>query len=156
MTAFTVTTIEKNYNSNMKEASKLIIYGDGGSRGNPGEAAYGFAVFDENEQLLYSEGKRLGIDTNNVAEYSAVVNALRWVRDTMPHVEHILFKLDSLLIASQMSGKFKIKHPRMRELFITAKGLEKQLSAQIIYSQIPRAQNKTADKLVNDALDYII
>lgn len=140
----------------MKEASKLVIYGDGGSRGNPGEAAYGFAIFDENEQLLYSEGKRLGIETNNVAEYSAVVNALRWVIKTMPNVSEILFKLDSLLIASQMAGKYKIKHPRMRELFITAKGLEAQLHAQIIYSQIPRALNKTADKLVNDALDYVI
>ena len=140
----------------MKQASKLIIYGDGGSRGNPGEAAYGFAVFDENEQLLYSEGKRLGIDTNNVAEYSAVINALDWVIKNMPDVPQILFKLDSLLIASQMSGKYKIKHPRMRELFIAAKKLEAQLQAQIIYSQIPRALNKTADKLVNDALDYII
>lgn len=140
----------------MKLHTKLIIYGDGGSRGNPGEAAYGFAVFLENETLIYSEGKRLGVNTNNVAEYSAVINALRWVVKNHQGVEQIIFRLDSLLVASQMAGKFKIKHPNMRELFITAKGLEAQLPAQIIYYQIPREQNKVADKLVNDALDFKI
>jgi ribonuclease HI len=140
----------------MKSQDKLTIYGDGGSRGNPGEAAYGFAVFSENDELLYSEGKRLGITTNNFAEYSAVINALKFVISKYPTIKLVHFKLDSLLIASQMSGKFKIKHPVMRELFITVKGLEAQLEAQIIYSQIPRAQNKVADKLVNDALDFKI
>ncbi len=140
----------------MKQASKLTIFGDGGSRGNPGQAAYGFAVFDENENPVYSEGKRLGVTTNNVAEYSAVINALRFVIEHYPNVETVHFKLDSLLIASQMSGTYRVKHPDMKELFITAKGLEAQLPAQIIYSQIPRALNKVADKLVNDALDFKI
>jgi ribonuclease HI len=140
----------------MKQVDKITIFGDGGSRGNPGEAAYGFAVFTGNGDPIYSEGKRLGIATNNVAEYSAVINALRYVVTNFPDISELQFKLDSLLIASQMSGKFKIKHPVMRELFITAKGLEAQLHAQIIYSQIPREQNKVADKLVNDALDFKI
>lgn len=140
----------------MKPTSKLTIFGDGGSRGNPGEAAYGFAVYDENAQLIYSEGKRLGIATNNVAEYSSVINALKWVLANMPDVTELQFKLDSLLIASQMAGNFKVKHPQMKELFITAKSLEAQLSAQIIYSQIPREQNKVADRLVNEALDFKI
>lgn len=140
----------------MKQASKLTIFGDGGSRGNPGPAAYGFAVFDDSGQLVYSEGKRLGVATNNVAEYSSVINALRYVLSHHSEVAIVHFKLDSLLIASQMAGKFKIKHPSMKELFITAKRLEEQLSAQIIYSQIPREQNKVADRLVNQALDFII
>jgi len=140
----------------MKRDSKFTIFGDGGSRGNPGEAAYGFAVFDQNSKNIYSEGKRLGTTTNNVAEYNAVINALRWMVANNPTAERIHFKLDSLLVASQMSGKFKIKHPNMKELFIAAKRLEGQLSAQIIYSQIPRELNKVADKLVNDALDYKI
>ncbi len=140
----------------MKLPSKLVIFGDGGSRGNPGEAAYGFAVFDEEGKNIYGEGKRLGIATNNVAEYSAVINALRWVLENDPSVSLIHFKLDSLLVASQMAGKFKIKHPSMKELFITAKRLEGELSAQIIYSQIPRIQNTAADTLVNKALDYKI
>jgi len=140
----------------MKRATKLIIYGDGGSRGNPGEAAYGFAVFDDENHLIYGEGKRLGVNTNNVAEYSAVINAFRWVIEHYPNIEHINFRLDSMLVARQMDGIFKVKHPNMRELFITAKRLESQLSAQIMYSQIPRAENKVADGLVNDALDFKI
>jgi probable phosphoglycerate mutase len=140
----------------LKNTQKVTIYGDGGSRGNPGLAAYGFAVFDENDKLLYSEGKRLGITTNNVAEYSSVINSLRWMIKHYPNIQMVHFKLDSLLIASQLSGKFKVKHPDMKELFITAKDLERQLQAQIIYSQIPREQNKVADKLVNDALDFKI
>lgn len=138
----------------MKNTTKVTIYGDGGSRGNPGQAAYGFAIYDETGELIYSEGKRLGITTNNVAEYSSVINSLRWMIEHYPNIQSIHYKLDSLLIASQMAGKYKVKHPDMKELFITAKGLESQLSAQIIYSQIPRSQNKVADKLVNDALDF--
>ena len=140
----------------MKRGFKFTIFGDGGSRGNPGEAAYGFAVFNEETKNIYSEGKRLGITTNNVAEYNAVINALRWMIENNPKAERIHFKLDSLLVASQMSGKFKIKHPNMKGLFITAKRLEDQLEAQIIYAQIPREDNKTADRLVNEALDYKI
>lgn len=140
----------------MKKISTVTVFGDGGSRGNPGEAAYGFAIFTVDGQLLYSEGKRLGITTNNYAEYSSVISALRWLLEHYPNIEGVNFRLDSLLIASQMSGKFKIKHPSMKELFITAKGLEAQFQAQITYSQIPRAYNKVADKLVNDALDFKI
>lgn len=136
--------------------TKITVYGDGGSRGNPGEAAYGFAVFDEKDKQIYGEGKRLGVATNNFAEYSAVIHALRWVTQNHPDISQVHFKLDSLLIASQMSGKFKVKHPSMKELFLVAKTLEKALSAVIIYSQIPRAQNKVADSLVNAALDYKI
>jgi len=137
----------------MKKASELIVFGDGGSRGNPGEAAYGFVVSDTEERVLYQEGRRIGIATNNVAEYSAVVNALQWIVEHQPDVNRIHFFLDSLLVASQLSGKFKIKHPAMKEFFITAKQLESKLQAEIIYTQVPRQENIQADKLVNDALD---
>lgn len=140
----------------MKTHSKLIVYGDGGSRGNPGNAAYGFAILDEENHPVYSEGKRIGINTNNVAEYSAVINALRWILQNAPETKTIAFFLDSMLIASQMSGTYRVKHPNMKELFITAKQLEGQLKANISYTQIPRAKNKIADKLVNDALDGLI
>lgn len=140
-------------NSDIKSASEIIVFGDGGSRGNPGEAAYGFVVSNEKNEIVYKEGKRLGITTNNVAEYSAVVNALKWIIKNAPNVTRIHFYLDSLLVASQMSGKFKIKHPAMKDLFITAKQLEGQLEAEIIYTQVPRSKNIHADKMVNDALD---
>ncbi len=137
----------------MKLPSNLIINGDGGSRGNPGEAAYGFAIFDQNGSEIYGEGGKLGITTNNVAEYTAVVKALQFVLTNDPSVESILFRLDSLLVASQMSGKFKIKHPAMRDLFIQAKKLESQLTATVEFTQVPREQNKVADSYVNKALD---
>ncbi len=140
-------------NEELKQASELIVFGDGGSRGNPGEAAYGFVIYDTKENILYKEGRKLGITTNNVAEYSAVVNALKWIIENNPNVSHIHFFLDSLLVASQLSGKFKIKHPNMKDLFITAKQLENKLQAEIIYTQVPRHQNIHADKMVNDALD---
>lgn len=137
----------------MKNASELIIYGDGGSRGNPGEAAYGFAVYDTEKKEVYKEGKRLGIATNNFAEYSAVISALMYVKTHNPNVETIRFYLDSQLVASQLSGVYKVKHPSMKELFIKAKQLETSLSAKITYTAIPRSENTAADQLVNEALD---
>ncbi len=140
----------------MKKTLKLTVHGDGGSRGNPGEAAYGFAIFDEDKNLVYKEGKRLGIATNNVAEYSAVVESLKWIARNAGEVNTIEFYLDSMLVASQMSGEFKVKHPSMRKLYLEAKGIEKNIGAKVEYFQVPRAQNKIADKLVNEALDYLI
>lgn len=135
---------------------KLIVFGDGGSRGNPGQAAYGFAVFDENSNLIYSEGKRLGVATNNFAEYSSVIKAFEWILANKPETDRIDFYLDSLLIASQMSGKYRVKHPSMKELFLKAKALEENVKGKVYYNQVPREKNKVADKLVNDALDHLI
>lgn len=140
----------------MKTASKLTVFGDGGSRGNPGQAAYGFVILDEKGSVLYQEGKRIGIASNNVAEYSSVINALKYIKAKIDTAEEINFFLDSLLVASQMNGKFKIKHPDMKRLYFEAKELERELNANIFYAQVPRAQNKLADKLVNDALDDLI
>jgi ribonuclease HI len=140
----------------MKTASKITIFGDGGSRSNPGEAAYGFAIFDKEGSIIFTEGKRIGIASNNVAEYSSVTNAFKWVKNNLGEIEQIDFYLDSLLVASQMSGKYRVKHPDMKRFFQEAKDLEKELGAKVTYSQVPRAENKIADKLVNDALDNLI
>ncbi len=141
----------------MNTTQKLIIYGDGGSRGNPGEAAYGFVIYDEQKNEIYKQGTRIGINTNNVAEYSAVINALKWILNNNPDsVIGISFFLDSLLVASQLSGKFKVKHPNMIPLFSQVKILESRIGVKITYSQIPRAQNFAADAMVNLALDHKI
>lgn len=139
----------------MKKINKLTVFGDGGSRGNPGEAAYGFAIFDSNNKQLFAEGKRLGVASNNVAEYSSVIGAFEWLINNC-EVAEVDFFLDSLLVASQMNSKFRVKHPDMKKLFLQAKELEKKLNAKVTYNQVPRAQNKIADKLVNDALDNLI
>ena len=77
----------------MTTKHNLIIFGDGGSRNNPGEAACGFVVY-ENEKEIYKQGKRIGIASNNVAEYTAVIEALRWVKDNRENIARVDFFLD--------------------------------------------------------------
>lgn len=135
--------------------STISIYTDGGSRGNPGEAAYGFAVIDEAQNIIHKEGKRLGIQTNNYAEYMAVISALSWVRDHMGiKPQGISVMLDSQLIARQASGEYRIKTESIRELFARVKHIEDQLEIPVTYTHVPREQNKLADSMVNLALDH--
>lgn len=133
---------------------KLIIFCDGGSRGNPGEAAYGFVVYDSAMKVIYEEGKTLGIQTNNFAEYTAVIQSLHWVlkniRIQPPKIE---FFLDSKLAVEQLSGTWRVKSENIRELFITIKNIERKFSSQITYTHVRREKNKEADRMVNLALD---
>ena len=133
---------------------KLIIYTDGASRGNPGSASYGFTISDENRKLLHEEGEYIGKTTNNVAEYTGVIAALKFVKekygDKLP-VKIDLFA-DSKLLAEQLSGRYKIKHPNLRPLFDQIKILEMELGS-ILYTHVPRDKNKEADRLANKALD---
>lgn len=134
--------------------SKLLtIHSDGGSRGNPGPAAYGFVITDEDGTLVFEEGKYIGIDTNNVAEYSGVLNALQWIKDNISDVASINCVLDSELVMRQLSGVYKIKNENLRGFYLKIKDLEKQIGIPIIYSHVLRAYNKAADRLVNKALD---
>lgn len=137
----------------MTNTTHLTIFGDGGSRGNPGEAAYGFVILRGNE-VVYKEGKKIGINTNNVAEYSAVIEALRYlVNNRNIEFDEINFFLDSKLVVEQMSGRWKIKNEILRNKFFTVRSLEKTLNTKITYEHIPREQNKEADRMVNLALD---
>ena len=108
----------------------INVYTDGGSRGNPGEAALGTYIEGDKGQELVSIGKTLGVTTNNVAEYSAIVEGLNWVlanKNKMPRLTRINFLMDSNLAASQLNGLYKIKNPRLRELVFEAKQLEIQI-----------------------------
>lgn len=139
----------------MTTKHNLIIFGDGGSRNNPGEAAYGFVVY-ENEKEIYKQGKRIGIATNNVAEYTAVIEALRWVKDNRENVTRVDFFLDSALAVHQLNGRFKVKNEALRGLYFTVKSLEKTINASVSFTAIPREKNKAADRMVNMALDNLI
>lgn len=130
---------------------KLIIYTDGASRGNPGNASYGFSIRDSKGKILYEEGKFIGITTNNFAEYSAVLGALEYVRKEMGDTEQINFLMDSRLAVEQLSGRFKIKSPNLKSLIYKIKQLESNLT--VTYKHIPRELNKDADYLANQALD---
>lgn len=132
----------------------IYISTDGGSRGNPGEAAYGFVIKDSNKKLLAQIGKRLGIRTNNYAEYMAVVSSLRWVKENInPKPAEIHFSLDSQLIERQMKGIYKIKDETLRSLYFTVQSLITELGSQVTFTHVMRAFNKEADAMVNQALD---
>jgi ribonuclease HI len=98
----------------------------------------------------------LGVTTNNIAEYSAILAALNWIvqnKSQMPSLTKINFFMDSQLASSQLNGLYKIKNPKLRELLFAAKQKEVEIGLPVYYSHVPREQNKKADALVNKALD---
>lgn len=139
----------------MSNNKNLTIFGDGGSRGNPGEAAYGFVV-SRDGKAIYEEGKKIGVNTNNVAEYSAVIAALKYVSNIKYPISNIQFFLDSKLVVEQMNGRWKVKNETLRDMVTTAKNLERKLEIKITYEHVPREKNKEADRMVNLALDNLV
>ena len=132
---------------------KLIIYTDGASRGNPGPASYGFVIEDGKGNILHKEGQVIGITTNNVAEYTAVLEALKHVKQYAKGKQlQIELFADSKLVAEQLSGKFKIKAKHLKPLIEQIKILALDLGG-IIFSHIPRHKNIPADSMANQALD---
>jgi ribonuclease HI len=136
----------------MKPLRELLVYCDGGSRGNPGPGAAGCVVKDSagNERLLC--GKYLGRVTNNQAEYSAVELALTKIKKHFRSVSKIHFLLDSKLVANQLGGLYKIKDPQLRETAMRVRGLEASFG-ETYYQHIGRSENIQADALVNKVLD---
>lgn len=137
----------------------LNIFTDGGARGNPGPAACACIIKDQHQISLFTKAQYLGSTTNNVAEYSGVLLALEWLKQnihTLP-VSIINFHLDSQLIASQITGIFKVKQDKLKDLNYKANNLLKEInpdnSIQISFKYIPRSQNSEADLLLNQLLD---
>jgi len=130
----------------------LLVYCDGGARGNPGPAAAAIVV-EKDGKVIHKESKYLGRGTNNEAEYSGAILGLEWVSKNITGAEKITFILDSQLVANQLSGKFKVKNENLRNRYFTAKTLEKNISAEINYESVSRERNKIADFLVNKELD---
>lgn len=137
---------------NVTMARALVVTADGGSRGNPGPAAYGAVVF-EGEKVLAEVSGKIGIATNNVAEYRGLIAGLEAAHDIDPN-SHIEVRLDSKLVVEQMSGKWKIRHPEMRELALQAKKIHAHELLKFVW--VPRESNSHADRLVNEALDGVI
>ena len=134
----------------------ITVFTDGGSRGNPGPAAWGFSITDETGVEIAGVGKYIGENTNNVAEYMAVIESFNWL---LSHPESILntasisFFMDSELICKQLNGLYRVKHPSMQSLYFTVREKEKQLGLPVTYTHVRREKNKRADALVNQALD---
>ena len=130
-------------------ARELIIYADGGSRGNPGRAAYG-ALVCEGDKVLIEIAEKIGIATNNVAEYQGLIAGIR-AANKIDAAAHIEARLDSKLVVEQMSGRWKIKNIPLAKLAMEAKKIH---SPELItFTWIPREENHEADRLVNLALD---
>lgn len=139
--------------SSLKVIMKLIIYTDGASRGNPGPASYGYTISDEKGMLLYEKGEYIGIATNNVAEYTAVLEAFKKVQEMfMAKSVNVEMFADSKLVAEQLSGRYKIKSLHLKPIIEEIKILAMEFGV-VIYTHIPRSKNTTADRLANLALD---
>lgn len=131
-------------------ALKLVFHVDGGARGNPGPAAIGVVISDADGAVIDEVAERIGLATNNVAEYRAVLRALDRAREL--GADEIEIIGDSELIARQLSGVYKVKHPAMKPLHEQAIAALADFARWSIRS-VPRAQNARADGLVNAALD---
>lgn len=132
-------------------ARTLVIEADGGSRGNPGQAGSGSIVLDpETGEVLAEVGRYLGVVSNNVAEYTALIEGVRRALAIDPAAElHV--RMDSKLVVEQMCGRWKIKHPDMAELAAVAREL--LTGTPVRFEWIPRERNKRADAAANRAMD---
>ncbi len=132
-------------------SARVIVEADGGSRGNPGPAAYGAVLRDaDTGQVLATKAETLGVATNNVAEYSGLIAGIQLANEFAPEAE-LEVRMDSKLVVEQMAGRWKIKHPDMKPLALTA---QRELAGrQVVWTWVPREENKAADALVNAALD---
>lgn len=138
-----------------KSMEKVIIYTDGGARGNPGPAGIGVVIQDESGNTLHESSAYIGETTNNVAEYEALLRALEdlamfgeKIRDMQVEV-----RMDSELIVRQMQGIYKVKEPSLKERFGKVAHIRMEHIPNMVFVHVPREKNKRADALVNEAID---
>jgi probable phosphoglycerate mutase len=131
---------------------KARLSTDGGARGNPGPAAYGYVLETEDGTVLDARGEAIGVATNNVAEYRALVAGLQ--KALKLGVTELEVISDSELLVKQMRGEYRVKNEALRALSIEAGRLARQLD-RVAYRAVRREHNELADRLVNEALDAI-
>jgi ribonuclease HI len=129
---------------------KARLFTDGGSRGNPGPAAFGYVLEADDGTILAAHGEAIGVATNNVAEYSALIAGL--ARAAELHVGEVEVVSDSELLVKQMTGEYRVKNEALRELSLEASRLARKLK-RVTYRAVRREHNELADRLVNEALD---
>ena len=135
---------------------KIVIYADGGARGNPGPAGSGAVVLDSKDKVLAEVSEFIGHTTNNVAEYKALLGGLAAaVRlfEGETYEMDIEVRMDSELVIKQLKGQYKVKHPNLKPLFVQAKELIDAYFPNITYTHVRREKNKLADALANQAMD---
>jgi ribonuclease HI len=129
---------------------KARLSTDGGARGNPGPAAYAYVLEADNGTVLAAHGEAIGVATNNVAEYSALVAGLEKAIEV--GVTELEVISDSELMVKQMRGEYRVKNEALRDLSVRASQLAREVRS-VSYKAVRREQNKLADQLVNEALD---
>jgi len=133
------------------EKGELIIFCDGGSRGNPGPAASAFVVTNGGN-VIHSEGSYLGIKTNNIAEYTAVLMATKWVTNNGLN-STVVINLDSQLVERQLNGFYRVKDVNLKEIYNKIKNVIQENKLNIKFQWGYRTKNVLADSLVNKTLD---
>jgi ribonuclease HI len=129
---------------------KAKLFTDGGARGNPGPAAYGYVIEADDGTVLAAHGEKIGVATNNVAEYRALIAGLaKAVELAVPEIEVVS---DSELLVKQMTGVYRVKNDALRELSLEASRLARGID-KVTYTAVRREHNELADRLVNEALD---
>jgi probable phosphoglycerate mutase len=131
---------------------KAKLSTDGGARGNPGPAAYGYVLEAEDGTVLDARGEAIGVATNNVAEYRALVAGL--AKAVELGLEELEVVSDSELVVKQMRGEYKVKNAALADLKAEAESLARRLP-KVVYTAVRREHNELADRLVNEALDRI-
>lgn len=131
---------------------KTRLSTDGGARGNPGPAAYGFVLETADGTVLAAEGKAIGVATNNVAEYRALIAGLERAAELA--VDELEVVSDSELLVKQMTGEYRVKNEALKELHTQATRLARKLG-KVSYTAVRREHNELADRLVNEALDAV-
>lgn len=129
---------------------KLVIYTDGGARGNPGPAAIGVVIYGAGEKPIKKIGKHIGLGTNNQAEYKALIVGLTEASNL--GASEVVCFLDSELVVRQLTGKYKVKEQELKNLAAEVFKLSNKF-LRVEFKYVPREKNKLADKLVNEALD---
>ena len=129
---------------------KATLYTDGGSRGNPGPAAAAYVLETEDGTVLEARGEVIGVATNNVAEYRALVAGLAKALER--GVDEVEVVSDSELVVKQMNGEYRVKNAALVELSLEAARLARQIG-RVRYRSVRREENEIADRLVNEALD---
>lgn len=131
--------------------SKYFAIIDGASRGNPGKAAIGVLIYDENKQLVKKFHRFLGEYTNNIAEYNALIACLEEVKE-LQGKEVDVFS-DSELVVKQFNGQYRIKNEKLKRLYLEVNKLVQESQLQVSLTHVPRSKTKEADRLANLALD---
>lgn len=136
---------------------QYTLYADGGSRGNPGPAGAGAVVFDAIGKRVVEVADYLGIATNNIAEYEAVMRGMKKLVEAFPagYFAHATLevRMDSKLVIEQLKGSYKVKHPNLVPRYLELKNLIARHFSHITFTHVPREKNTDADALANEAMD---